>query len=376
MNKRLITLLTISCFCSLQFVNAQSVFDVDWSGRWTGEWTSSVLFNSGEIDINLTDNYYYITGRVNTLDANVPPVGEGSAYDGSIYGGIDFHTGLPDFEVSALVNLSTPPFYSAGVRIRYIADSFNEREYVPGFTDLLDIISGTYEITQENDPSNILDYGTFDLDRIAVSTSLVPYLKPVTSIAGSYTINVASNTSWVVSESHAWISVSRTSGSGNNTITITYTENYSDSTRIGFIDIGTETHTITQSAGWNDQNGDGVDDNWASSYFSKQFDPNADTDGDGLTHAEESRLKSNPFLITRLISTPEFNELGKPVITMLEMKPVGTYILLHRVSLNEGTWTELARWTDPEFVQNLAYTHINQTEDSGFYALKFEAPDD
>lgn len=80
------------------------------------------------------------------------------------------------------------------------------------------------------------------------ATSIDPTTANPGSAAGSYTIDVTSNTNWSVSESLPWVSVSPASGSGNDTITVTYLENPLAAQRGGSIFIGGETHTITQAA--------------------------------------------------------------------------------------------------------------------------------
>ncbi len=80
------------------------------------------------------------------------------------------------------------------------------------------------------------------------STDILPLSKVITSAGQSYTIDVVSNTSWSVTEALDWVSVSPTSGSGNDTLTVTVTANPATSSRNGNIDIGGEIHALTQQA--------------------------------------------------------------------------------------------------------------------------------
>ncbi len=66
----------------------------------------------------------------------------------------------------------------------------------------------------------------------------------------SQTVTVSSNVNnWAVSESYSWISVSKTSGSGNSTFSITCTENTTSSARNGTVTVSVEgiTRTISVS---------------------------------------------------------------------------------------------------------------------------------
>lgn len=65
--------------------------------------------------------------------------------------------------------------------------------------------------------------------------------------SGSFTKTVYSNTSWTISDNVSWCSVSPTSGTGNTTITITYTANTSSNARSGIITAtaGNDTDTAT-----------------------------------------------------------------------------------------------------------------------------------
>lgn len=68
-------------------------------------------------------------------------------------------------------------------------------------------------------------------------------------IGGSYSVSVSSDDSWTVSTSVYWISVSSTSGSGNDSFTVTVTGNVKSTTRSGTITVtgGGVTKTISVS---------------------------------------------------------------------------------------------------------------------------------
>ena len=74
----------------------------------------------------------------------------------------------------------------------------------------------------------------------------------VTKEAGNYTIQILSNTDWIVTDDKSWISESPTNGFGDATLTISRSENLSTNIRIGKILVRKEEvvreHTITQQA--------------------------------------------------------------------------------------------------------------------------------
>jgi len=97
--------------------------------------------------------------------------------------------------------------------------------------------------------------------------SVTPLNRDVSPPAGSTSFNINSNTGWTVSEGVPWINVLPMSGTGNETLTVNYSENATGSTRVGSITITvtggspSQTVTVTQesypslvinlSLGWN-----------------------------------------------------------------------------------------------------------------------------
>jgi len=71
----------------------------------------------------------------------------------------------------------------------------------------------------------------------SVILTVTPPNRDVNAPAGTTTFSVTSNTGWAVSESVAWFSVLPVSGSGNGTLTVTYGENATGSTRSGNITV-------------------------------------------------------------------------------------------------------------------------------------------
>ncbi|MFR9510085.1 MAG: leucine-rich repeat protein [Rikenellaceae bacterium] len=66
--------------------------------------------------------------------------------------------------------------------------------------------------------------------------AIYPATKVISSDSGSFIVDVTSNTDWTVNENLNWATVSPTSGSGNGSVTINYTENSSETTqRVGTI---------------------------------------------------------------------------------------------------------------------------------------------
>jgi len=75
------------------------------------------------------------------------------------------------------------------------------------------------------------------VNQTGATLTVTPATQNVTAAAGSTTFNVGSNTSWTVAESVAWFSVAPMSGSGNGTLTVTFTQNASVSARSGQITV-------------------------------------------------------------------------------------------------------------------------------------------
>jgi len=93
----------------------------------------------------------------------------------------------------------------------------------------------------ENDPNSRVDWFVPQL-------SANPTVLNVTPPAGTTSFDVISNTSWTLSESTSWFSISASSGTGNATITVTYDQNASSVARNGTITLsapGASDVTIT-----------------------------------------------------------------------------------------------------------------------------------
>src|SRR3972149_10147832 len=82
--------------------------------------------------------------------------------------------------------------------------------------------------------------------------TVTPSGRNVDYTAGSTTFLITSNTSWTVSDDAGWLSITPENGSGNGTITATYTENPNTVVRSGTITINgggiTRTVKVTQAA--------------------------------------------------------------------------------------------------------------------------------
>ncbi|MFR9511621.1 MAG: BACON domain-containing protein [Rikenellaceae bacterium] len=74
----------------------------------------------------------------------------------------------------------------------------------------------------------------------------------LTSAAGSFTVDLAANTDWTISGVTTWITLSPTSGSGNQTLSLSYTANSLTTDRVATITISSDyleqELTITQAA--------------------------------------------------------------------------------------------------------------------------------
>jgi len=90
------------------------------------------------------------------------------------------------------------------------------------------------------------------LSGVSEYLSVTPSNQSATYTSGNTSFTVASNTSWTVSDDAGWLSITPENGSGNGTITATYTENTSTTQRVGTITISgggiTRIVTVTQAA--------------------------------------------------------------------------------------------------------------------------------
>ena len=136
-------------------------------------------------------------------------------------------------------NLTGYNIYKDGVLIDNISPSitvFTEIDVPAG--NYLYGVSAVYDQPSQGESDAI----TTEVSVTQASLTVTPSNQNVAAIAGTTTFNVASNTSWVVSESVSWLSVSPTSGSNNGALTVNYTTNTSSSPRTGQI-------TVTASGG-------------------------------------------------------------------------------------------------------------------------------
>ncbi len=126
--------------------------------------------------------------------------------------------------------------------------------------------NGSYSWTIPNTPSTSCKVRITDVSNSSISDqsdnvftinfqpilTVSPSNEQVGSASGTTTFSLTSNVSWSVSDDASWLIVLPTSGSGNETINATYSENTTTDQRIGTITISgggiTKTVTVTQSA--------------------------------------------------------------------------------------------------------------------------------
>jgi len=122
---------------------------------------------------------------------------------------------------------------------------------------------GTLTVTYDENSSTSERVGTISVSGSGITRNVTvtqagaapnltvdPSNRDVSNAAGQTTFNVTSNISWTVSESVGWLSVSPTSGSGDETLAVDYEANPSTGQRIGTITISgggfTREVTVTQ----------------------------------------------------------------------------------------------------------------------------------
>ncbi len=106
---------------------------------------------------------------------------------------------------------------------------------------------GTITVTADN----IVDSVTVTQAPAALTLSVTPANRSVANTSGKTSFTVTSNTSWTVSDDASWLTVTPANGSGNGTLTATYTANTSTTQRIGTITVTAgsivDTVTVTQA---------------------------------------------------------------------------------------------------------------------------------
>lgn len=120
-----------------------------------------------------------------------------------------------------------------------------------------------------------------------------------------------------------------------------------------------------------DQNGDGVDDDWVTAYFgTRPFNPNGDDDGDGHSNAEESRLGTDPGDKDSVLALITIQVVvGKTVLLGWPATPGVAYEVQVRNLLEPDT-----SWLGLTTVQIACECIVNVTvphafEDHGFYRV-------
>lgn len=102
----------------------------------------------------------------------------------------------------------------------------------------------TYIVQVEGESSD--GSKTYTLTVTALSTSIDPATRTVSADAGSYGIEVVSNTNWNVTGLPTWASASPESGSGVDSVTISYDTNTESTSREATFMIGGQSHVLTQ----------------------------------------------------------------------------------------------------------------------------------
>jgi hypothetical protein len=91
----------------------------------------------------------------------------------------------------------------------------------------------------------------FLLEQKAIQITPTSYNAPATP-TGNFKLTISSNQSWTASASHAWLTLSETTGSGNKEITVQYAENTTQNQRTGTVSVSaggmTRICTIVQEA--------------------------------------------------------------------------------------------------------------------------------
>ena len=99
----------------------------------------------------------------------------------------------------------------------------------------------------KNSLRNFRNYGV-----VEPTVSISPSSRSTSSVSNTFTVTVSSNTNWTVSDNASWISHNITSGTGNNSFTVTCMANNGSSSRSGIVTVSVSgasaTLRITQAS--------------------------------------------------------------------------------------------------------------------------------
>ena len=117
-------------------------------------------------------------------------------------------------------------------------------EVNPTTDDLVDCFSDAnpadFDPAYEGSKNSLLNFRNYGAAPPPSNTlTISPTSQAVSQPAGGFTITVTSNTSWAYSDNQTWIAGTPTSGSGNGSISVTYTSNPGSTERFAIIEVDT-----------------------------------------------------------------------------------------------------------------------------------------
>ncbi|MEQ8704075.1 MAG: GEVED domain-containing protein [Phaeodactylibacter sp.] len=130
-----------------------------------------------------------------------------------------------------------------------------------GLGDGIVTLTATPNLGTSNRTVNVIVTGDGVADQIVAVTqtgapaniAITPPSQVVTAPAGQTTVQITSNASWTLSSSQSWATLSQTSGTGNATVTVSYSENATSNQRTVALTLNSpgqpgQTATILQNA--------------------------------------------------------------------------------------------------------------------------------
>lgn len=213
--------------------------------RWNFHWRQNRAAFKGVMNcaaptdenINSPIGYWIQEGEDDPRDWNSEPTGTGITWNQSTWYKIKIEWNNRQFK--AYVNNSE------------VWSTSGPYDYAP---EELGIWLGSGPYKYDADVSNVT-YRNFKLYDLGGTVSdylgISPSSQTVSSSAGSTNLSVASNVSWSINDNVSWLTLSPTSGTSNRTITASYSQNNTTSSRTATITVTgsgiTRTATITQS---------------------------------------------------------------------------------------------------------------------------------
>ncbi len=171
--------------------------------------------------------------------------------------------------------------------------------------DITDTQPGSYQLELESNPQHVLQESDYSNNVASIQVVIPPCatISPTNfnaSAVGVTNVVQVFGTSychWTTTNNESWITIlSANNGIATGMVNYAIADNYSTNSRTGTFDVAGRAVTVAQAAAI-DTDGDGMPDNWESTYDlnpGDAGDAQLDADGDGFSNAQEFVARTNP----------------------------------------------------------------------------------